>query len=161
MVSSNPFSRVVAGAIDGRAQNIRYRQSQFHRLHSILIRHVDEIQDAIFADSSHTSEEVRAEISLAMADIRAHYESLDLNAELEAEYRIAHGKNNIDGKRGAGIVYIVPTSHTMFYSVVGAVSAAIGAGNCVIVEVCVYIDGMKSRNPLFQGSNSYILIIFP
>lgn len=35
----------------------------------------------------------------------------------------------------AGIVYIEPTSHTMFYSVVVPVASALAAGNCVILLV--------------------------
>ncbi|OJI81685.1 hypothetical protein ABZX51_002027 [Aspergillus tubingensis] len=135
MVATQPFQRIVAAEIDGRCLNIRYRQNQFHRLQSSLVQNIEQIKDAIAADSGNSSEEVRAEICLAFKEIRTHYASLDLKKDLEKEYRVANGKDNYDGKRGAGIVYIVPASHTMFFSVVAALSAAIAAGNCVILEL--------------------------
>ncbi|OOF94941.1 hypothetical protein ASPCADRAFT_397666 [Aspergillus carbonarius ITEM 5010] len=135
MVTTQPFQRIIAAEIDGRCQNIRYRQNQFHRLQSGLVQNIDEIKDAIVADSGHSLEEVRAEICLAIKEIRTHYASLDLKKDLEVEYRVANGKDNTDGKRGVGIVYIVPCSHTIFFSVVAALSAAIAAGNCVILEL--------------------------
>ncbi|RAK97979.1 aldehyde dehydrogenase PutA [Aspergillus ibericus CBS 121593] len=135
MVTIQPFQRIIAAEIDGRCQNIRYRQNQFHRLQSVLVQNIDLIKDAIAADSGHSEEEVRAEICLAVKEIRTHYASLDLKKDLEVEYRVAHGKDNTDGRRGVGIVYVVPCSHTMFFSVIAALSAAIAAGNCVILEL--------------------------
>ncbi|RAL07223.1 uncharacterized protein BO97DRAFT_464504 [Aspergillus homomorphus CBS 101889] len=135
MVAPQYFPRIISAEIDGRTQNIRYRQNQFHRLQSALVQHVDQIKDALLADSGHAPEEVRAEICLALKELRTHYASLDLTKDLEEEYRVAHGKDNRDGKRGAGIVYIVPCTHTMFFSIVSALSAALAAGNCVILEL--------------------------
>ncbi|GKZ82234.1 hypothetical protein AnigIFM56816_007042 [Aspergillus niger] len=135
MVATQPFQRIVAAEIDGRCQNIRYRQNQFHSLQSALVQNIEQIKEAIAADSGNSPEEVRAEICLAFKEIRTHYASLDLKKDLEEEYRVANGKDNYDGKRGVGIVYIVPSSHTMFFSVVAALSAAIAAGNCVILEL--------------------------
>jgi len=129
------FSRILAANIDGRTQNTRYRQTQFHRLQTILVQHVSEIQDAIRADSGNSRQEVRAEVVSALQEIRTHYVSLSLEKDLEKEYRIANGKNNQDASRGAGIVYIEPCTHTLFFSVISALSAALAAGNCVIVEV--------------------------
>lgn len=129
------FSRILAGNIDGRTQNIRYRQTQFCRLQTILTQHVSEIQDAIRTDSGHTRQEVRAEVVFALQEIRTHYLSLSLEKDLEKEYRIANGKDSHDASRGTGIVYIVPCTHTLFFSVISALSAALAAGNCVVVEV--------------------------
>ncbi|PYH48926.1 uncharacterized protein BP01DRAFT_420657 [Aspergillus saccharolyticus JOP 1030-1] len=135
MVAPQYFPRIIAAQIDGRTQNIRYRQNQFHRLQSALVQHVDQIKDALLTDSGHAPEEVRAEICLALKELRTHYASLDLSKDLEEEYRVAHGKDNRDCKRGAGIVYIVPCTHTMFFSVISALSAALAAGNCIILEL--------------------------
>ncbi|KAJ5812636.1 hypothetical protein N7474_008937 [Penicillium riverlandense] len=129
------FSRILAANIDGRTQNIRYRQTQFYRLQTILAQHVSEIQDAIRADSGHTRQEVRAEVVLALQEIRTHFLSLSLEKDLEKEYRIANGKDSQDSSRGTGIVYIEPCTHTLFFSVISALSAALAAGNCVIVEL--------------------------
>jgi acyl-CoA reductase-like NAD-dependent aldehyde dehydrogenase len=129
------LSRILAANIDGRTQNTRYRQSQFQKLQSTLVTHVAEIQDAILSDSSHTRTEVRAEVIFAMQEIRTHFSSLSLEKDLEAEYRVSHGKDNSDRTRGAGIVYIVPSAHTLFFSVISALSAALAAGNCIVLEV--------------------------
>jgi acyl-CoA reductase-like NAD-dependent aldehyde dehydrogenase len=130
------LSRILAANIDGRTQNARYRQSQFQKLQSNLVKHIASIQDAISSDSGHTRAEVRAEVVLALQDIRTHYSSVSLEKDLEAEYRIARGIDNVDGMRGNGIVYIIPNAHTLFYSVISALSAALAAGNCVVLEVC-------------------------
>ncbi|KAI9930236.1 hypothetical protein ASPWEDRAFT_35534 [Aspergillus wentii DTO 134E9] len=135
MVSAQPFPRLTSAEIDGRTQNIRYRQTQFHRLQTTLALHIERLKEAIQTDSGHSTEEIQAEICLAFKEIRTHYLSLDLEKDVEAEYRVVHGKDNVDGKRGTGIVYIVPCTHTMFFSVISAMSAAIAAGNCVIVEL--------------------------
>ncbi|KAL2847327.1 Aldehyde/histidinol dehydrogenase [Aspergillus pseudodeflectus] len=135
MVSPQPFARLVAAEIDGRAHNIRYRQSQFHRLQSALVQHIDQIRNALQTDSSNAPEEIQAEICLALKEIRTHYLSLNMQEDLENEYRVTRGKDNQDATRGSGIVYIIPATHTMFFSVVSALSAAIAAGNCVILEL--------------------------
>ncbi|KAF7184482.1 hypothetical protein CNMCM7691_005550 [Aspergillus felis] len=134
MVSSQ-FSRLLAAEIDGRTQNTRYRQNEFHRLQSALSQHIDEIQDAIQKDSGNGPEEVRAELCLALQEIRTHYLTLSLEKDLEEEYCVVAGKDNADAKCGAGIVYIVPSTHTMFYSIISALSAALAAGNCIILEL--------------------------
>ncbi|KAF4188530.1 hypothetical protein CNMCM7927_001225 [Aspergillus lentulus] len=134
MVSSQ-FSRLLAAEIDGRTQNPRYRQNEFHRLQSAVSQHIDEIQDAVQKDSGNVPEEVRAELCLALKEIRTHYLTLSLDKDLEKEYRVIAGKDNADSRRGAGIVYIVPSTHTMFYSIVSALSASLAAGNCIILEL--------------------------
>ncbi|KAL4876677.1 Aldehyde/histidinol dehydrogenase [Aspergillus karnatakaensis] len=135
MVAPQPFARLFAAEIDGRAQTIRYRQGQFHRLQSSLVQHIDKIKNAIQTDSGHAVEEVQAEICLALKEIRTHYLSLNLDEDLEKEYRVANGKDNVDAARGIGIVYIIPSTHTMFFSVISALSAAMAAGNCIILEL--------------------------
>ncbi|OJJ47358.1 hypothetical protein ASPZODRAFT_159248 [Penicilliopsis zonata CBS 506.65] len=131
------LSAISAGKIDGRTQNVRYRQTQFHRLYDSIVRHLADLEEAIAADSDHTAGEVQAEIFLALHEIRTHYASLDLPASLEREYRVARGKDNGDARRGFGIVYIVPSQYTLFYSAVAAMSAALAAGNCIVLELPV------------------------
>ncbi|KAJ5595734.1 hypothetical protein N7450_002192 [Penicillium hetheringtonii] len=129
------LSRIVAAKIDGRTQNTRYRQTQFQRLQSILVENIAEIQDAIRTDSGHTRSEVRAEVVLALQELRTHYVSLDMSKDLEIEYRIKNGKDNLDASCGIGIVYIVPTTHTLFFSIISALTAALAAGNCIVLEL--------------------------
>ncbi|KAL2867214.1 uncharacterized protein BJX67DRAFT_353400 [Aspergillus lucknowensis] len=135
MVSPQPFARLVAAEIDGRTHNIRHRQTQFHRLQSVLVQHINQISDALRTDSGNAPEEIQAEICLALKELRTHYLSLDFEEDLEREYRVARGRDNADAARGSGIVYIIPGTHTMLFSVVSALSAALAAGNCVILEL--------------------------
>lgn len=125
--------RVEAAAIDGRANNVFYRQTQLARLHDTLVAEVKAIQDAIATDYSHTRNEIAVEYFFAIQTVKRDYASLQPAQALEAENFIAHGKDDPTRTRPAGIVYIEPTTHTLFYSVITAVSAAITAGNCVIV----------------------------
>ncbi|KAJ5653299.1 aldehyde dehydrogenase PutA [Penicillium lividum] len=136
-VSSLPrhLARIVAGNIDGRAANIRYRQNEFHRLQNSILKHQNELEQAIADDSGHTQEEVQAEVALALKEIHTHYASLDVARSVEVEYRVSNGKDNRDNKRGAGIVYIIPSQHTLFYSVIAALGAALAAGNSTIIEL--------------------------
>ncbi|KAJ5095068.1 hypothetical protein N7532_007359 [Penicillium argentinense] len=129
------LQRILAANIDGRTQNTRYRQSQLQSLQSTLVTHLPEFQDAIRTDSGHTTREVRAEIILALQELRTHYASLSLSKDLEVEYRIARGKDSPDASVGVGIAYIVPTGHTLFFSLISALTAAVAAGNCVVVEL--------------------------
>ncbi|KAF7588817.1 hypothetical protein BBP40_005171 [Aspergillus hancockii] len=129
------FAAIIAGNIDGRTNNVRYRQRQFHRLHACILNRISEFKEAIAQDSGHTSEEVQAEVCLALKEIRSHYASLNFEQSVQVEYRVARGQDNLTRRKGAGIVYIIPTTHTIFYSVVAALSAALAGGNCVILEL--------------------------
>ncbi|KAJ5372047.1 aldehyde dehydrogenase PutA [Penicillium concentricum] len=129
------LAQIVAGSIDGRTGNIRYRQKEFHRLQNSILENLNEFKQAITDDSGNTPEEVQMEVTLALKEIHTHYASLDVARNLEVEYRIANGKDNRDQKRGAGIVYVIPSQHTLFYSVIAALSAALAAGNSFVVEI--------------------------
>lgn len=132
-----PFAAIVAANIDGRVHNVRYRQNQFHTLHSTILHHLEELREAIRRDSGYTLEEVQAEVCLALREIRSHYSSLDTVQAMQKEYQVANGHDNVDNRHGVGIVYIVPTPHTLFYSIMTALCAALAAGNCIILEVCI------------------------
>lgn len=140
-----PFSAVVAASIDGRMLSVRYRQEQFHRLQNAILQNLDQIKEAISCDSNCNSHEVQAQVFLALKDVRAHYLSLDITRALDDEYSVANGRDNIGRRHAVGIVYIVPTKHTLFYSVISALSAALAAGNCVILEVWLYWISKESE----------------
>jgi acyl-CoA reductase-like NAD-dependent aldehyde dehydrogenase len=153
---SAPFSRLLAAEIDGRTQTIRYRQLQLRKLHSVLIANKSEVRNAIIADSGHTTAEADIEFLLAVSELKKHYLSLNLEQSLEEEYSVAKGRDAPGRRVGAGIVYIVPASYTLFYSVISPLSAAIAAGNCVVVEVSLsyqksprtYINAIQLPNNL-------------
>ncbi|KAM0690168.1 hypothetical protein Q7P36_008935 [Cladosporium allicinum] len=122
-----------SAAIDGRTHNIYYRQHQLEALHQALLDHSSEIKNAIAADTDHTSSEIAIEIHLALSALKTSYETLQPTKALADEYLIASGKNAPENRVPVGIAYIEPCAHTLLYSVVAPLSAAIAAGNCVIV----------------------------
>lgn len=157
MTAPRLFPRILAANIDGRVHNVQYRQSQFNRLHSALLRHIEDITTALLEGSGHSLEEIRAEVFLALNEIRTHYDSLTVEKSLEEEYRIAHGKDHLEGRRGVGIVYIIPIAHTIFFSSISAMAAALAAGNCIILEVChllLYLSSSELTHGTAYGNSS-------
>ncbi|KAI9825939.1 MAG: hypothetical protein M1819_000458 [Sarea resinae] len=129
------FARLRAAAIDGRCENTRFRQNQLRKLHDALLEKVDALRDAIIDDSGTTPSEADAECYLTISSVKEHYESLDFEKSIHDEYNIAKGRDYLNRKVGYGIVYIVPATHTLSYSLVSPVCAAMAAGNCVCVEL--------------------------
>jgi acyl-CoA reductase-like NAD-dependent aldehyde dehydrogenase len=134
-MSSSPFAALQAAAIDGRTHSIYYRQHQLEALHQALLDHSSEVKQAIAADTDHTPAEIAIEIHLALTALKASYETLQPTKALADEYLIASGKDAPTNRVPYGIAYIEPCTHTLLYSVVAPLSAAIAAGNCVIVFV--------------------------
>jgi len=93
------------------------------------------IQEAIIADSGCSAAEAKIEYSLALDTLRQRFEELDIKKEHEEEYAIAKKANASSLRVGAGIVIIQPAPYTLFYSVITPLSAAVAAGNCVILQV--------------------------
>lgn len=129
------FAALRAAALDGRTRNIYYRQAQLEYLQKSLTKEASAIQEAIVKDSGVTSAEAKIEFSLALGALRDRYAELDPKKELEIEYKIAKKMNAAESSVGAGIVIIEPATYNVFYSVVAPMSAAIAAGNCLIVRV--------------------------
>lgn len=129
------FPRLQISCLEGRAHGTRHKQAQFQSLHEKLKNSSDAIKAAITADSGHTTSEVEFEFSLALSELRLHFNSLNLQTELAIARKIEAGHDNIGKVRPAGIVYILPQKQNLFYSVISPLCAAIAAGNCVVVEV--------------------------
>ena len=134
---STSIARLQASNIDGRARTPRYIQNQLRALHSSLLKNASEIRQAIAASSQYTPAEVSIEYYLAVSVVKDQYASTNFDQMLEEEYRIANGKDAANRRVAAGIVYIVPSNHTLFYSVIAPLSVAVAAGNCVVIEVCL------------------------
>ena len=132
--------RIRSAVTDGRAHSPRYIQRQLGRLHEVLREHRHAIRSAICRDSDYTSAEASTEIYLALKAVRQDYEATDLTKFLESEYSIAHGKANLSRRLPIGCVYITPSQHSRLYSTIQPASAAIAAGNCVMIEVSKNID---------------------
>ncbi|MCJ1472615.1 hypothetical protein MMC13_001264 [Lambiella insularis] len=135
MATYQPFPRVVIASLEGRPQSIRYRHSQLRQLQTQLINSKETIISAIKADFDHTDLEADFECALLLSELRQHYEALDPPKELAKRRQIADGKDSIGKTKSVGIVYIVPSKHTLLYSALSPLCAAIAAGNCVIVEL--------------------------
>lgn len=134
-MTSVEFAQVQAAAIDGRMHTIYHRQEQLERLCKTLIDHVNEIKDAISSDYGHSPAEIAVEYHLALTTIKKYYAQLKPKEAHDKEYFIANGKDAGDRRVPVGIVYIEPTLHTIFYSVVVPLAAAFATGNCCIVLV--------------------------
>lgn len=132
---ADSFAELRAAAIDGRTHNIYYRQHQLEALHQALLDHASEIRDAIAADYDHSPAEVAVEINLALSALNQNYETLQPTKAHAEEYLIASGHDAPASRIPAGIAYIEPCTHTLFFSVIAPLSAAIAAGNVVIVLV--------------------------
>jgi hypothetical protein len=115
---TDSFAELRAAAIDGRTHNIYYRQHQLEALHKALLDHATEIKEAIAAD----------------------YETLQPTKAHAEEYLLASGNDAPASKIPAGIAYIEPCTHTLFFSVIAPLGAAVAAGSCAIVLVSAEID---------------------
>lgn len=129
------FDRIRAAAVDGRAHNVFYRQTQLERLCRTLIDSGDEIREAIATDYDHTPSEITVELNLTLESVKRDYALLHPKRALEEEFLIAANKDAPNNRIPVGMVYIEPTTHTLFHSTVVPLSAAIAAGNCIILLV--------------------------
>ena len=127
------FAALRAAAVDARAHNIFYRQTQLEKLHESLRKETAAILDAIVNDNGSTRAEAAIEYYAAMKCARDAYQLLQPAKALEAEYLVAAGKDAPQNREPVGIVYIEPIRHTFFYSVVSPVCSAIASGNSVVV----------------------------
>ncbi|KAF2500889.1 ALDH-like protein [Lophium mytilinum] len=130
-----PLQRIREAAIDGRCQNVIYRQTQLEKLHNVLIDNSESVIQAIYRDGGNSIPEARVEYLLALMCLREYYASLDATKALHEEYAVARGEDAPSLREGVGIVYIVPTTYSLFYSIVVPLSAAVAAGNCVVIEL--------------------------
>ncbi|KAK3327993.1 Aldehyde/histidinol dehydrogenase [Cercophora scortea] len=133
--TATAMERLEAAAVDGRTENIRYRQQQLQTLHQTLTAEASAICSALSQDGRSLSAEAETEFYLGMEAVRHFYDALDFDRELENEYRVANGKDNPGRRVGVGMVVIRPTDHSRFYSIVTPLAAAISAGNCVVLEL--------------------------
>ncbi|EXJ74260.1 uncharacterized protein A1O5_02556 [Cladophialophora psammophila CBS 110553] len=130
-MAGDSFSRIEISSIEGRAQSTRLRQKLFHSLHTALRSSEKLIKDAILVDSGLSDSEVNLEYALAISELRTHYTSIDLEKDLKAQ----RAAENLGATTSVGTVYVIPAKQNLFYSVISALTAALAAGNCVVVEL--------------------------
>ena len=132
---TDSVERVLAAAIEGHAQSLRFIQQQLSKLHSALGKSGPEIRNAIKNESKHTAAEVELQYALALEAVAAFFNESNFEKALHREYSISRLENSPTNLTPHGVAYIVPSRFNLFYSCVTAVAAAISAGNCVILEV--------------------------
>ncbi|PSN64645.1 hypothetical protein BS50DRAFT_557292 [Corynespora cassiicola Philippines] len=134
MSDSIVLSRISGGAIDGRLQILRIRQRLFKSLHNVLVNERENLLEAIQIDEGFTQEEAQVVFASALIELRNHYDQLDFQADLAQEYSVARKQSNESRRVPITMTYLIPDSFTLFYSVITALSAALEAGSCFIVE---------------------------
>jgi acyl-CoA reductase-like NAD-dependent aldehyde dehydrogenase len=130
-MASESFSRIEISCLEARPQYIGLRQNLLHSLHSVLRSSETTIKDAIADDTNYGDWDVNLEYTLAISELRAHYNTLDLEEDRKANKSV----DNLQATTSVGIVYIIPSKQNLFYSVISALTAALAAGNCVVLEV--------------------------
>lgn len=135
-MASESFSRIEISCLEARPKSIRLRQNLFHSLHSALRSSEKSIKDAIAEDTGHGDWDISLEYTLAISELRAHYNYVDLEEDRKSKKLV----DNLQATTSVGIVYIIPSKRNVFYSVTSALTAALAAGNCVVLEVMPIIS---------------------
>ncbi|CEJ62759.1 hypothetical protein PMG11_11250 [Penicillium brasilianum] len=126
---------VITTALEGRMKDLRTRQRILRDLHTKLTENVEELVIATARDDRISREEAQVVVSAGLLELRAHYDRLDLKDELDEEYSIARKESRLKKRVPSGMVYVIPEAYTTFFSIITALSAAIAAGNCVVIEM--------------------------
>ncbi|KXH55528.1 hypothetical protein CNYM01_09512 [Colletotrichum nymphaeae SA-01] len=142
----NPaVEKLLVTLVDGRAEVIRFRQDNLISLHNELRKESAALTAAQEKDTGASKTEIEAEHFLALEAVRHFYESLNFSKEIEAEYLVAHGKDNTSRRTGAGLVIIRPTTYTRLFSILSPLAAALAAGSVVVLE-----EGLQLEDTLSQ-----------
>ncbi|KAM5347517.1 hypothetical protein ACJ41O_010522 [Fusarium nematophilum] len=128
------FARLRAAAVDGRAHNVYFRQTQLERLCRAAVTNAREVSEALQQDYEYTRADAAIEIYATVSAMKESYTALEPKQVLDEEYLVAHGKDMPSFRKPVGIVYIEPCAgHSVFNSALVPLASAIAAGNCVIL----------------------------
>jgi hypothetical protein len=147
-MSSGAYSRIEISCLEGRAQSIRLRQKLLHSLYNGLKSSTSALKEAIAADSGNGEAEVALELALTISELRTHYDTLNVEEDLKEQ----RSPENLNATTNIGIIYVIPTKQNLFYSVISALTAALAAGNCVIVEVGPASNTLASISTVLTSS---------
>lgn len=128
-------SRLRSAKIDGRTENVRYRQTQLQYLHRELAANQDDIRGALRKDSGFSDAETDVEFANAMNVLRELYDALDFDKSLKDEYSVTRHSDYVQRRVGVGLVYIEPGTAFPFFSTIAPLCAAIAAGNCILLHI--------------------------
>lgn len=134
-MSESITTDILSAVADRRTRDLRFRQRQLISLHDWITKNVPALEVAISTDDGISIAEAQIVIGLALHDLKKNYESLDLKKELDVEFRIKNGRNNEDRRLPQEIVYVIPSSYTLFHGVMSALCASVAAGSCCVIEV--------------------------
>lgn len=135
-MADSAIAQLQATALTARCHNSFFRQKQLKSLHDALRQESNTLKDAIKSDSRISEQEAIAEVALSLNLVKEHHASINPPKELEEEYRLSKGKDAQNQRQPWGVVYLEPQqNHTLFFSIVTALSAALAAGNCVALKV--------------------------
>ncbi|KAL5085981.1 hypothetical protein Trisim1_009746 [Trichoderma cf. simile WF8] len=134
-MTSRIIESVLSGVSDRRAADFRYRQGQFISLHSWIVNHLEELQDAICETNAASVDEAKFLITVTLNHLRALYESLDLKEELTLEYNVKKGHNSPERRIPRELAYLIPERYTVLSSVINTVCSCLTAGCCCLVEI--------------------------
>jgi acyl-CoA reductase-like NAD-dependent aldehyde dehydrogenase len=129
------FPRVQSANLDGRANVFRHKERELLHLYGALTKSAKTIKLAIQADSDLTSAEADFEFVLALSELKLHYKTLSMQKDLQEIRRFEKGKSHAQRSRPVGIVYIIPSNQSVFFSIISALTAVVTAGCCIVLEV--------------------------
>ncbi|THV89259.1 hypothetical protein D6D27_06595 [Aureobasidium pullulans] len=157
------LASVQSAAIDGRMRNVRTRQKQLVSLFKSLTKHASSFIDALQKDNSLTKEEANIVVSAMLLEVRQHYDNIDFKKELAQEYNVRWGKSWAGRRVAVPLVYIVPQDFTKGFNVFSALSAAIEAGSCCVVELPNLLDRITTiiREVMEAGLDKEAFLTIP
>ncbi|THZ07500.1 hypothetical protein D6C95_01957 [Aureobasidium pullulans] len=157
------LASVQSAAIDGRMRNIRTRQKQLVSLFKSLTKHASSFIDALQKDNSLTKEEANIVVSAMLVEVRQHYDNIDFKKELAQEYNVRWGKSWTGRRVAVPLVYIISQDFTKGFNVFSALSAAIEAGSCCVVELSNLSDQITTiiRQVMEAGLDNEAFLTIP
>jgi aldehyde dehydrogenase (NAD+) len=139
--SSSKFISLQKAATTRQCSNAYCRQEALKSLHDALRSKPLDIISAIQDDTNTSHMAASTEFAYGLDLVESHYKSINPANELEREYRVARNEDDDGKKEPWGTVYIHPDqSHTPFFSIIAALSAALAAGNVVVLKVSAPIE---------------------
>jgi acyl-CoA reductase-like NAD-dependent aldehyde dehydrogenase len=135
-MADTTLANLQATALTARCHNPFFRQKQLKALHDTLRQNVAEIKNAIASDSCISEQEATTEVAMALNLVKEYYDSINTSREIEEEYLVGQGKDDMNRRAPWGVAYIEPHKiHTPFFSAITALCAALTSGNCVALKV--------------------------
>ena len=94
--------RVLAAAVEGQAQSLRYIEQQLSKLHAALTRASSELQAAIKTDTKQTSSEAEIQYTLTLENVASFFSESNFETLLKAEYSLARLENAPNNRAAFG-----------------------------------------------------------